>query len=297
MNALLNRFFEVDFLFGFFAALAVAATVITLGMPFLQSNSLSTRMKYVASEREEIRKRERARLNAESNKRGSLRGEPKPFIRDVVDRLNLRRIFSSDETVNKMKMAGFRGQAPLNVFLFLRAVLPIVFFLAALAYLFSLPTFDQPAVVKVLLAAGVGFLGVYAPNIYVQNRITRRQDSIRLAWPDSLDLMLICVESGQSIEVAFRRVAQEIGLQSVELAEEMALTTAELSYLEDRKKAFENLGKRTGLDGVKAVMTSLIQAERYGTPLGTALRVMSQENRDIRMAAAEKKAAALPPKL
>jgi tight adherence protein C len=117
------------------------------------------------------------------------------------------------------------------------------------------------------------------------------------AFPDALDLLLICVESGMSIEAAFNRVAGEVGSQSIELAEELSLTTAELSYLPDRKMAFENLAKRCGHSGVKAVCTSLIQAERYGTPLGTALRVMAQENREMRMQEAEKKAASLPAKL
>jgi tight adherence protein C len=109
--------------------------------------------------------------------------------------------------------------------------------------------------------------------------------------------MLICVESGMSAEAAFRKVSEEIGPQSIPLAEELTLVTAELSYLQERRQAYENLTQRTGLEGVKAVMTSLIQAERYGTPLGTALRVLAQENRDQRMNEAEKKAAALPPKL
>jgi tight adherence protein C len=109
--------------------------------------------------------------------------------------------------------------------------------------------------------------------------------------------MLICVESGMSVEAAFRKVSQEIGSQSIALAEELSLTTAELSYLQDRRVAYENLGKRTGLPGVRAVVTALVQAERYGTPLGQAMRVMAQENRDLRMQAAEKMAAALPPKL
>ncbi len=297
MNALINRFFEADFLFGFFAAIAVAATVITLGMPYLQNNQLATRMRYVSNEREELRKRERARLNEQAGKRTVLKGEAKPFIRTIVERFNLRQVLSSEETALRMKMAGFRGQAPLSVYVFLRLALPGVFFVVALMYMFFLREFDQPATIKFAISLGIGYLGLYAPNIYISNRIKRRQDSIRAAWPDALDLLLICVESGQSIEAGFRRVAQEIGLQSIPLAEEMALTMAELSYLEDRKKAFENLGLRTGLDGVKAVMTSLIQAERYGTPMGQALRVMAQENRDMRMAAAEKKAAALPPKL
>src|SRR5262249_55755075 len=129
------------------------------------------------------------------------------------------------------------------------------------------------------------------------NLVQRRQTSIKQAFPDALDMLLICVQSGMSAEAAFGKVADEIGIASLELAEELSLTTAELSYLPDRRAAYENLGKRTGLPGVKAVTTALIQAERYGTSIGRALRVMAQENREARMAEAEKKAAALPPKL
>ena len=128
-------------------------------------------------------------------------------------------------------------------------------------------------------------------------RIAKRQQSIRLAWPDALDLMLICVEAGMSAEAAFRKVAEEIGPQSAALAEELMLTTAELSYLQERRQAYENLAARTGLESVKSITTALVQAERYGTPVGLALRVLSQESRDHRMNEAEKKAAALPPKL
>ena len=127
--------------------------------------------------------------------------------------------------------------------------------------------------------------------------MARRQVSIQRAWSDALDLLLICVESGMAVEPALQRVASEIGSASVPLAEELTLTVAELSYLQDRRKAFENLAKRTGMATVKSVTTSLIQSERYGTPLGTALRVLAQENRDARMSEAERKAAALPPRL
>jgi tight adherence protein C len=140
-------------------------------------------------------------------------------------------------------------------------------------------------------------VGYYLPAVFLKNMVQRRQESIRRAWSDALDLLLICVESGMSIEPAMQRVAREIGSQSVPLAEELVLTNAELSYIGDRRKAFENLSSRTGLATVKSVMTSLIQSERYGTPLGQALRVLAQENRDQRMQEAEKKAAALPPKL
>ncbi len=133
--------------------------------------------------------------------------------------------------------------------------------------------------------------------MFIQNQVQRRQQSIKAGFPDALDMLLICVQSGMSIEAAFGKVAGEIGVQSIELAEEMSLTTAELSYLSERRQAYENLGKRTGLPGIKQVGTALIQAERYGTPVGQALRVMAKENRDARMSEAEKKAASLPPKL
>jgi tight adherence protein C len=131
----------------------------------------------------------------------------------------------------------------------------------------------------------------------LKNKIQRRQLSIKRAFPDTLDLLLICVESGMSVEAAFKKVADQIGSQSVPLAEELTLTTAELSYLPDRRQAYDNLAKRTDLEGVKSVCMALQQAERYGTPLAQTLRVLAQENRDMRMAEAEKKAAGLPPKL
>jgi tight adherence protein C len=140
-------------------------------------------------------------------------------------------------------------------------------------------------------------MGLQLPMLLLKNQIQRRQLSISRAFPEALDLLLICVESGMSIEAAFRKVSEEIGSQSVPLAEELMLTTAELSYLPNRRQAYDNLVKRTDLLGVRSVCMALQQAERYGTPLGTMLRTMAQENRDMRMAEAEKKAAGLPPKL
>src|SRR5690606_36544052 len=141
------------------------------------------------------------------------------------------------------------------------------------------------------------YAGMQAPMLFLKSKIAKRQLLIKRAFPDALDLLLICVESGMSIEAAFRRVSEEIGSQSVPLAEELTLATAELSYLPDRKVAYQNLAMRTGLEGVKSVALALQESERYGTPLGQTLRVLSQENRDMRMTEAEKKAAALPPKL
>jgi tight adherence protein C len=218
-------------------------------------------------------------------------------MKQVVEQLNLRKLLETDDTRQKLKMAGFRGQAPVVAFLFFRLMMPFVAFGAALFYLFVVKDFGLPPLVRLGLCLGGAYLGFYLPNLFIANLIQRRQQSIKRAFPDALDLLLICVQSGMSIEAAFNKVAKEITTQSIELAEEFTLTTAELSYLAERRQAYENLGKRTGLQGVKAVGTALIQAERYGTPLGQALRVMAQENRDMRMAEAEKKAAALPPKL
>jgi tight adherence protein C len=175
--------------------------------------------------------------------------------------------------------------------------MPIVMFAIAVLYVFVILQLEQPFMLKLAICLVIAYVGYYGPTIYVRNQITKRQKSVRRAWPDALDLLLICVESGMGIEGAFRKVSEEIGSQSIPLAEELSLTTAELSYLQDRRKAYENLSERTGLEGVRAVVTALIQAEKYGTPIGTALRVLAQENRDIRMQEAEKKAAALPPKL
>jgi tight adherence protein C len=278
------------------AAIAVFATVATLGRFLFERDPLEERIRAVGVEREKIRARERARL-AEAEKRASLRSEPKAYMREVVERFNLRQALADEGTVNKLRMAGYRGQAPLVVFLFARLVLPLILFTAALFYLLAAAPLDQPTGLKVLIAMLLASIGFYAPNVYVSNVVAKRQTSIRRAWPDALDLLLICVESGMSAEAAFRKVSEEIGARSVPLAEELTLTTAELAYLPERRQAYENLGARTGLEPVKSVMTALIQAERYGTPLGQALRVLAQESRDQRMILAEKKAAALPPKL
>jgi tight adherence protein C len=295
-QTLVENFTSPPFLIALLAAISVFATVMTLLTPIFERDRLGARIKAVALEREELRARERARLAAEA-KRGSLRKEPKAFMRQIVERFNLRSALADENTIAKLRMAGFRGQAPLVVFLFARATLPLVFFAIGFFYLFWLLEWDQPNIIKFCVAIGVAYLGFYSPILYVSNVVTKRQKSIRRAWPDALDLMLICVESGMSAEAAFRKVSEEIGPQSIPLAEELTLATAELSYLQERRQAFENLSARTGLEGVKSVMTSLIQAERYGTPLGSALRVLAQESRDQRMNDAEAKAAALPPKL
>lgn len=287
-----------QFLIAVLAAVAVAGTLYTLIVPFFERDGLKSRMKSVALERDKMRARERSRLAAEKNDpRTALRAKPKEQVKNIVDRLNLMAMLSDEETKNKLRMAGYRGTGPLYTFLFARVALPGILLIVAAFYAFVILVDAFPLMTRVAGCIFVAGLGVFMPNLYVQNRITNRQLSIRRAWPDALDLMLICVESGMSIEAAFGRVAEEIGVQSIPLAEELTLTNAELSYLGERRLAYENLATRTGVDGVKNVMMALIQAERYGTPVGNAIRVMSDDNREQRMQEAEKKAASLPPKL
>ncbi len=280
-------------------ALAVFGTFYTLVMPYFEKGDLNKRMRAVSTERDQIRARERAKLNAEAaQSRTSLRANNNKSVRQIVERFNLRKALVDDKTVDKLKAAGLRSQNALNIFLVARFLLPFATLLLTAFWIFVLGNLaDKGLPIRIFATIVGGYVGFYLPNIYVSNRISKRQQSIRRAWPDALDLMLICVESGISLEAAMRRVSEEIGDQSPELAEEMVLTTAELSFLPDRRQALENLGTRTQLDSVKNVVQALIQADRYGTPVAQALRVLAQEGRDERMNEAEKKAAALPPKL
>ncbi len=277
------------------AGIAAMATVITLAMPVLVSDALPRRMKAVALEREKIRQRERERLAR--GEKVALRTSPKQYMQRAVEQFNLNKWVGQEEARLKLVQAGYRGQAPYVTYLFFRMVTPAIALVVTASYVFVVLQLDQPAAIKVGACIVAAYLGMHLPWLFLKNRIQKRQLSIRRAFPDALDLLLICVESGMSIEAAFRRVSEEIGSQSVALAEEFTLTTAELSYLPDRRQAYENLAQRTDLDGVKSVCVALQQAERYGTPLAQTLRVLAQENRDMRMSEAEKKAAALPPKL
>ncbi|MGE3064042.1 MAG: type II secretion system F family protein [Hyphomicrobiaceae bacterium] len=287
---------QPQFIVTMLAGLAAFATALAILMPLLARDKLSSRMQLMAVERDKMRAARIADLAKKENA-SRLRSTPKGFMQEIVDKLKLRSMFDTEETRDRLKMAGLRGQAPLVAYMFFRVALPIMLTMAAMVYLFLMADYQYPPIIKIGLAIGIGYAGYYLPNFFIENLVQRRQSSIRQAFPDTLDMLLICVQSGMSVEAAFGKVSGEIGNQSLELAEELSLTTAELSYLQDRRMAFENLGKRTGIPGIKAVATALIQAERYGTPVGQALRVMAKENRDMRMSDAEKKAAALPPKL
>lgn len=278
-----------------FIAVVVFATIITLTSPLMRNSNLEGRLKSVANRREELRRRSRQTIAARGG--GTLRHQDEGLYKNVVDRLQLSRLLEDPKVVDKLAQAGFRGPRPVTTFYFFRFVAPFVFAAVVAFYLYVVNSFGLLPLQKLCACVAALAIGYYAPNVYITNVAQKHRESIVAAFPDALDLLLICVESGMSIEAAIQKVGAEVGASSMELAEELSLLTAELSYLPDRRLAYEGLARRVNYPGIKSVATAMIQAERYGTPLGTALRVMAKENRELRLSAAEKKAAALPAQL
>jgi len=276
----------------YLVAAAVFGTLLSVFLPYLQGNKLETRLKAVASQRERLRKQSRAALE----KKG-LRRRNDSLVGNIASKLNLAKALEDPNVVKLMNQAGMRGPGPISAFYFARMALPFLGALVTFIYIFFINDHGLSTVMKYGSLAFGAAAGFYAPNIYISSLAQKRQKSLMRAFPDSLDMLLICVEAGMSIEMGFNKVSQEIGSASPELAEEFGITLAELSFLPDRRQAYENLAIRTGHEGVKAVCMALAQAERYGTPLGDALRLMARENREMRMSEAEKKAAALPAQL
>lgn len=292
MYEFLLSFSKPETLAAYLVAAAVFGTFLTVFLPYLQGNKLETRLKAVATQREKLRKQSRAALE----KKG-LRRKDDSMVGEISSKLNLAKALEDPNVVKLMNQAGLRGPGPISAFYFARMALPFAGAIVTFLYIFFVNDHGLNPVMKYGSLAFGAAAGFYAPNLYISNLAQKRQKSIMRAFPDALDMLLICVEAGMSIEMGFNKVSQEIGSASAELAEEFGITVAELSYLPDRRQAYENLALRTGHEGVKAVCMALAQAERYGTPLGDALRLMAKENREMRMSEAEKKAAALPAKL
>lgn len=273
---------------------AVVGTLYMLISPLLEGDKLKKRMNAVSNERSTMRSNRMANLNAGQK---GLRVESKGFAKSIVDKLSLESLLATPDLKDKLAQAGLRGQRPVYMFYFFRLVMPVLLFFFGILYFVMLNPLEWGMSRRWLGTCMLVVLGYYAPTIYLKNAANKRMEKISPVFPDALDLLLICVESGMSVELAFARVSKEMAEGSIELAEEFSLTTAELSYLQSRRQAYENLGRRNNHPGIAAVSTALIQAERYGTPLGDTLRTLADENRQMRIMAAEKKAAALPAKL
>jgi tight adherence protein C len=282
---------NADIIAASLGAVALFGMFVVFCWPYFSPNAFRDRLRRIAND--SSRNRGPAGMPGDTH----LTTQSKQIFKDIVVWMNLADQAEDGEVVRKLRMAGYRGQGPVVTFLAIRLLAaPAIFAIAAL-YVFVILPLDYPVFVKLAMVTAASLLGYFIPAVYVQNRIGKRQKAIRHTWPDALDLVLICVEAGMGIERAFQKVSEEIGVQSAILADELGLTTAELSYLPERRKAYENLAMRTGLESVRSVVTMLVQAEKFGTALGPALRVLAQENRQVRMNEAEKKAATLPPKL
>lgn len=277
------------------AVSGVAAFLALLGilMPYLRPDPMRGRLKATTERRRDLRAQRMEAVQLRSRLR---RARPS-WVRDLVDRMKIRDLLARDDMKQKLLQANWRNPNAVSLFVFARVTAPLAFGGIAALLLFGGDKVDAAMATKAAIVTAAVLAGFFLPTVLVINAIQRRQAAFTSAFPDALDLLLICVESGLSIEAAFGRVAQEIGSTTPELAEEFDLTTAELAYLPDRRQALDNLVLRTGLPSVKAVCTTLVQADKYGTPLTAALRIAAQENRDRRMAAAEKKAGSLPAKL
>ena len=265
--------------------------VFAVAMPFLQRDQLSPRLKAVAERREELR----ASMQAKKvNTQRPGRKETINIVSKLLGRLNLKAQIEDRDLRMRLAQAGWRGQGPAVMFVAARLVLPVAMALVAAALFFGLNLFKLSFAMQCASVMGGLALGYYLPNVMVKNAATKRQEDMTLNFPDALDLLLICIEAGLSLEAALTRVVREIGDTAPELAEEMGLLTAELGFLGDRRQALNNFADRVGTPEGKGLVTSLVQSEQYGTPLTVALRVLSDENRANRMSRAEQKAGSLP---
>lgn len=297
IDIILAKLGDPAFLVTLMVSIGCATTVLLAFLPMLAKDDMSRRIKAVSTERERIRMRERDRLAASGAGKNTLRYKSGGLSKQMVDSLQLNSWLNTDTAKLKLAQAGFRGVGAENAFLAYRLGAPIIFFIGGLIYLFFVANLQWSVTMKFGAALACAYLGIKAPEIFLNNKIGKRQKTMNRAYPNMVDLLIICAESGMSIEHSVRKVSQEIGSESIEMAEEMSLLAAEMSYLENRRVAFENLANRCGIDAIKQLTTVMIQSEKYGTPLGVALRVLAQESRDARLTAAEKKAAALPPAL
>ena len=256
---------------------------------------LKSRVLAVKDRKEALKARHK--VADKNKKKGQIDDSTIKVMRNTIEKFRMQDMVENTELKMQLAQAGFRGPKAPITFLFFRIVAPILMFLGCIVYfsVFYAGEFDSTR--HPLIAIITAAVGYALPKIVLTNMTQKRQVQLQRAFPDALDLTVICVESGMSVEKAFHKVADEIAQQGPELAGEIALTNAELSYMGDRSQAYENFAKRTGLQAVKALTSALVQAERYGTPIASALRVLSEESRDERMSIAERKAAALPAKL
>ena len=276
------------------AGFAAFAIILAIYAAVTVKDPMAKRVKSLNARRAELKT---GMVTAGTKKRQSLvrKSETTDKMKQTMEGMKVLQESQVKQIQQKLAQAGFRNKEMAVVVLFARMVLPLVFGIIGVVVLYWVEMFpDWGSFKRFMGFAGLVVLGYKAPEIYLSNVTTKRTKEIQKGLPDALDLLVICAEAGLTVDSAFNRVAKELGRAYPELGNEFALTAIELSFLTERRQAFENLAYRVDLDAVRGVVTTMIQTERYGTPLASALRVLSAEFRNERMMRAEEKAARLP---
>lgn len=278
----------------FLSGIAAIAVLVAIYAATTVRDPMAKRVKALTERREQLK----AGITASTSKRRAKLVQKHETADRIKSLLSGLKVLQDDQVKvaqRKLLQAGIRTKEWAPAIIFGRLVLPIVLGGTAVYLVYGTQAFSDWSPLKAYGLVAITFIGSYkAPDIWLKNKITKRSDAIRKGLPDALDLLVICAEAGLTVDAAFHRVAKELGRAYPELGEEFSLTAIELGFLTDRRQAFENLAMRIDLDAVKGVVTTMIQTEKYGTPLASALRVLSAEFRNERMMRAEEKAARLP---
>ncbi|QPC99340.1 MULTISPECIES: type II secretion system F family protein [Qipengyuania] len=285
--------FDVILVGSILAGIAAVAVLVAIYSAVTIKDPMAKRVKALEGRREELKS---GLVTSSAKKRQSLvrKTDTTEKIKDTLGNMKVLQQSQVDIVQQKLAWAGIRNKELAVLIIGLRMILPIVLGGTAFVLLYLVEIYPDWQMKRVMALAAALFAGYKGPEIYLSNIAKKRSDAIRKGLPDALDLLVICAEAGLTVDAAFNRVAKELGRAYPELGDEFALTAIELSFLNERKKAFDNLAYRVNLEAVKGVVTTMIQTERYGTPLASALRVLSAEFRNERMMRAEEKAARLP---
>ena len=273
--------------------IAALAMIVAVYSAVTIKDPMAKRVKALNSRREELKM---GLVTSSAKKRQSLvrKTDTTEKIKDTLGNMKVLQQSQVEDIQQKLAWAGIRNKELAVYVLGLRAIAPLIFGTIAFVLLYIVRIYPDWEMKRVMAMAAVLFLSYKGPEIFLKNKAGKRTDLIRKGLPDALDLLVICAEAGLTVDAAFNRVAKELGRAYPELGDEFALTAIELSFLNERRKAFNNLAYRVNLESVKGVVTTMIQTEKYGTPLASALRVLSAEFRNERMMRAEEKAARLP---
>jgi tight adherence protein C len=286
--------FDVILIGSILAGVAAVAVILAIYAAVTVKDPMAKRVKALNARREELKS---GIITAKSRKRQSLvqRSDATDKMKDTLKGMKVLQESQVKIIQQKLAQAGIRNKEYAVIVIFARMVLPIVLGFVAAVVLYWTNTFPEWGSFKRFMAFAFFVVAGYkGPEVYLQNKASKRTKEIRKGLPDALDLLVICAEAGLTVDAGFNRVAKELGRAYPELGEEFALTAIELSFLTERRQAFENFAYRVNLDAVRGVTTTMIQTERYGTPLASALRMLSAEFRNERMMRAEEKAARLP---